>query len=230
MIKSPLKGKNWVVANGASNTSPHRQTLIALDGKARISQRFAIDFAKLGDDGRLAKDSLKDNRNYYGYGEEVVAVSDAKVVSVQDNIPENIPLESPAVPITLQSIVGNYVILDIGKGFYAFYAHLQPKSIKVKVGDKIRAGQTLGLVGNSANSDLPHLHFHIANANSPLAAEGIPFLFDRFDALGFVDSADALAEGKEWEFPRNHKMVVSTGQSPLSNMVVNFDLSEASKR
>jgi murein DD-endopeptidase MepM/ murein hydrolase activator NlpD len=222
-ISSPIKGKKWVVANGASNFSNHRRTIITLDGKPRISQRFAIDFAKLGDDGKLAKDDPQNNKSYYGYGEEVIAVSNAKVVSIQDEIPENVPLKAPAVPINLRTISGNYVILDIGHGYFAFYAHLQSGSIKVRVGDTVKKGETLALLGNSGNSDLPHLHFHICDANSPLASEGIPFHFNFFENLGFIESADALAEGKTWKPQENYDAVKYNFESPSNNMVVNFE-------
>ncbi len=52
------------------------------------------------------------------------------------------------------------------------YAHLQPGSLRVKFGDKVKAGQVLGLVGNTGNSSEPHLHFQLMNANSPLGSEG----------------------------------------------------------
>ena len=55
------------------------------------------------------------------------------------------------------------------------YAHLQPGSIRVKVGDKVKTGQVLGLVGNTGNSSEPHLHFQLMNANSPLGSEGLPY-------------------------------------------------------
>ena len=94
---------------------------------------------------------------------------------VKDGIPENVPgINSRAVPITLEMpLAGNHVILDIGGGRFAFYAHLQPGSLRVKLGDKVRRGQVLGLVGNSGNSTEPHLHFHIENVQiRPWAPEG----------------------------------------------------------
>ena len=60
------------------------------------------------------------------------------------------------------------------------YAHFQPGSIKVKVGDKVKLGQVIALVGNTGNSTEPHLHFQIMDAGSPLAAEGIPYAFSKF--------------------------------------------------
>ena len=103
-------------------------------------------------------------------------------------IPENVPLSpTHAVPMTLETAAGNHVILSLRNGHYAFYAHLQPGSIRVKPGDRVRRGQVLGLLGNSGNSNAPHLHFHISNGNSWVASEGVPFLFDSFEVLGSAE-------------------------------------------
>ena len=64
-------------------------------------------------------------------------MGDGVITEVKDGIPENIPGASRAVPITLETIGGNYVIIDLGGGFFAFYAHLQPDSLKVKVGERV---------------------------------------------------------------------------------------------
>ncbi len=82
------------------------------------------------------------------------------------------------MPITLETVGGNYVALDLGGNRFAFYAHLQPGSIKAKVGDRVRKGQVLALLGNSGNSTEPHLHFQVTDGNSPLGSEGLPYVFD----------------------------------------------------
>jgi murein DD-endopeptidase MepM/ murein hydrolase activator NlpD len=145
------------------NNSGHRRALIPVGGKAHIAQRFAIDWVQKRESGQTwVTDQLK-NENYRCYGAEALAVADGVVVAVKDGIPQNIPgATSRAVPITLETVGGNHVILDLGQGRYAFYAHLQPGSLRVNVGDKVRRGQVVGLVGNSGNSTEPHLHFHIA--------------------------------------------------------------------
>ena len=71
---------------------------------------------------------------------------------------------------------------------FAFYAHLQPKGIRVKVGDKVRRGQVLALLGNSGNSDAPHLHFHVTDGNSPLGAEGLPYVIESFEMEDILPS------------------------------------------
>jgi murein DD-endopeptidase len=214
-ISSPLRGDHWLAANGPSNTSGHRRALIPIDGHAAIAQRFAIDWVRLRDDGKTFQGDEKDNKNYYAYGSDALAVADGVVTEVKDGIPQNIPGEnSRAVPITLETVGGNHVILDIGGGNYAFYAHLQPGSLRVKLGDKVRRGQVLGLVGNSGNSTEPHLHFHIENASSPLGAEGLPYALPSFEVVG---------RGEEWK-PADAKgpAEVHKNEIPLENEVVNF--------
>jgi len=39
-------------------------------------------------------------------------------------------------------------------------AHMQPHSTKLKIGDKVLAGDKIGLVGNTGNTEEPHLHIH----------------------------------------------------------------------
>jgi murein DD-endopeptidase len=183
-IGFPLPPGRWVAANGPSNTSDHRRSLQVVDGRARIAQRFAIDWVKLGPDGRLFHGDKSVNANWYDFGDDILAVADATVSAAHDGVPENEPSNKLAVPITLETVGGNYLILDLGGGRYAFYAHLQPGSQRVHVGDKVRRGQVLALLGNTGNSDGPHLHFHISNANKPLGAEGLPYVFASFATPG----------------------------------------------
>ncbi|HXG65937.1 MAG TPA: M23 family metallopeptidase [Blastocatellia bacterium] len=215
VIEPPLRGGEWLAANGPSNTSGHRRALIPLGGGTHIAQRFAIDWVQLREDGRTFTGDQKDNKNYRCYGAEALAVADAVVVGVKDGIPENVPgLNSRAVPITLETVGGNYVILDLGKNRYAFYAHLQPGKIRVKVGDKVRRGQVLGFVGNSGNSTEPHLHFHIGDANSPLASEGLPYVLTAFEVQG---------KGWGWKSPGpNAPTEKRAKEIPLENEVVRF--------
>jgi murein DD-endopeptidase len=185
VISSPLVGEDWVAGNGPSNTSVHRRALIPINGHAYISQRFAIDWVQAYPDGKTYKGDPSDNKNYRAYGAEIHAVADGVVTQVGDGIPQNTPgAKSLAVPITLETVGGNHVIMEIGNGLFAFYAHMQPGSLRVKVGDKVRRGQVLGLLGNTGNSSEPHLHFQICSANSELGSEGLPYAFASFEVQG----------------------------------------------
>jgi murein DD-endopeptidase MepM/ murein hydrolase activator NlpD len=196
VIGAPLTGDDWEAGNGPSNTSGHRRALIPIEGRAYISQRFAIDWVQLYPDGKTYQGDPADNKNYRAYGLEIHSVADGVVTETKDGIPQNIPSETArAVPITLETIGGNHVIVDIGNGRFAFYAHMQPGSLRVKVGDKVRRGQVLGLLGNSGNSTEPHLHFDMCDASSMLACEGIPYAFASFEVLG---------KGEGWKPSESH--------------------------
>jgi len=184
VLGPPLHGGDWLAANGPSNTSIHRRVMVAANGRYRFPERFAIDWLRMGADGKSYSGDPKDNKSYRAYGSEVLAVADGVVTATKDGLPENVPgINSRAIPITLETAGGNYVMLDLGGGQFAFYAHLQPGRVRVHVGDNVKRGQVLGLLGNSGNSTEPHLHFHVCDGNSPLGAEGLPFVLESVGAL-----------------------------------------------
>ena len=186
-----------------------------MGGTPSIAQRFAIDWVKIDDNSRtFTGDSLK-NSSYYAWGQDALAVGDGVVVETKDSIPENIPgAASRAVTITLETVGGNHVIVDLGGGRYAFYAHLQPGSLRVKLGDKVRKGQVVGLVGNSGNSTEPHLHFHLSDGNSPLGSEGIPYGLASFELVGRCKNFGSGCERS----PASTRL----REVPLANMLVRF--------
>ncbi len=163
----------------------HQGARFLTEGRVNYPQRFAIDWTLVDDNGSFAKNDTKKNENWKTYGIELIAVADGKVVGIKDGIIENEPLsEKMAVRITRETIGGNYVIIDIGNDLYAFYGHLIPNSLTVKIGDTVKKGQVIGLLGNSGNSDAPHLHFHLeTKSNTYFGGEGIPFHIDKFIQL-----------------------------------------------
>ena len=181
VVGPPVRGRNWIAINTPHKVKGHRKTLLEVDGRDVVAQRFAIDFARLGWNRKTWRGDRFDNFSYYAYGADILAVSGGIVSSTRDGIPDNVPGDdSRAVDITLDTVAGNYVIVDSGEGKYFFYGHLQPGSLRVEPGAEVRRGDVLGLLGNSGNSTEPHLHFHIGDADSPLGAEGLPYVFDSF--------------------------------------------------
>jgi hypothetical protein len=186
VIGPTLRGGDWWAVLGPSNSSRHRRTLIAVAGRAGIPERYATDWARVQDGEILKGDSTK-NSSYFSYGSEVLAVADGTVVSVLDGLAENRPdAQTYPVPMTLENVGGNNIILDIGQGQFAFYAHLQPHTIRVNVGDHVVRSQVMALVGNSGNATGPHLHFQLSDANSELRGQGLPFVIDSLELVGNV--------------------------------------------
>lgn len=218
-LAPPLRGDRWVATYGPSNHAPHRRTVLPMEGAARIPQRFATDWVKLGPNGLFYRDDIGKNENWYGYGAEVYAVADALVVATKDGIPDNTPPNlTPGG--TFEDAGGNHVILDLGGNRYAFFAHLKPGSIRVKKGDRVKAGDVLGLLGNSGNSMGPHLHFHVSTDPRPLTTEGLPYVLTSFVEMGRIPSSEALEIGTPWtgavtSIPRRKEM-------PVGEMVVAF--------
>jgi murein DD-endopeptidase len=221
VLTAPLRGGRWVALYYPFLTGGHRRAFYAIDGRARIPARFAIDWVRFGEDGRLARGDASRISNWYGYGAEVLAVADSVVVSVKNDFPESASLtEAPKTPLTFENAGGNYLTLDLGNGRFAFYEHLQPGSIRVRIGDRVRSGQVLGLLGNSGSSSLgPHLHFHISDINSPLGAEGLPYVFRSFDVLGAVET---IERDTKWVPQPNAEVSRRRMEMPLAHTVLRF--------
>lgn len=185
VLTPPVKGMNWVADNGPSLHSHHRTGLFVAGGRAHLSRRFAIDWKQI-EQGAMYSGDARDVRSYFSYGEKVYAVADASVVSAKDGLPDNVPRTaagfSTAVPLTMENVAGNAIVLDLGDGQFAYYAHLKHGSVLVKAGDRVRRGDLLAQIGNSGDARWPHLHFQVATSPDILASEGVPFLIDSYRA------------------------------------------------
>ncbi|MDZ5648011.1 M23 family metallopeptidase [Nitrospirillum sp. BR 11828] len=220
IVSAPVAGTGWVAFNGLSATSIHRTTLMVVDGQARVPERYAIDFMKLTGDGREFRGDQARNESWPGYGQAVLAVADGVIESVRDGFPDNVPGRPPAQKVTLDTIAGNQVILRLKGGAYAAYAHLIPGSIPVRPGQAVRQGQVLGRLGNSGQSDAPHLHFQVGDRGHIAATDGLPFVFDAFTLLGVVADTAAADAGGAWtasQVPQPRRR-----QLPAENAVIGF--------
>jgi hypothetical protein len=203
VISAPLRGPGWWDANGCCGMTAHRMAINPIDGELWGAERFAIDYLQLQPDGRLLTGDIANLQSYPFFGADIHAVADGPVVAVLDGLPEQVPGASPT-GLRLDEYGGNHVVQDIGNGNYAFYAHLETGSVAVKPGDRLTTGQVLGHLGNSGNTDAPHLHFHVMNGPDPLKADGLPFVIDGFrlaartsDAVGpDGDATDVALAGK----------------------------------
>jgi hypothetical protein len=184
-IASPVKGTKWMFFNQATNDY-HFYTIIFLGGKLGTGERFAFDNMQIDDNfDKFYQGDPGQNSSYFCYGDTLYAVADGVVTTCLDTITENdgnqhnhLNFKAPI------DYAGNYLILNFGNGRYAMYAHCIKNSIMVKPGDTVKEGAPLALLGNSGNSDAPHLHFQIGDTPDFFMCNGLPFVLKKFTKTG----------------------------------------------
>lgn len=208
ILGPPLRGGPWAAIYEPSLDRGHRRVFYAVDGQARIPGRFAIDWMRAPEPGGTAGD---------GAGAEVLAVADGVVASVRDDVPDPVP-GKPAPRAGIGDAAGNYVSLDIGNGRFAFYEHLA-KGVRVRPGQRVRRGAVIAQLGATGQADTPHLHFHLADHDSPLGAEGQPYLLRGWRQIGAYRSIEAFGT-EPWIAARAARAIPAF---PAPNVVVRFD-------
>ena len=206
----PLRGGPWVAIYEPSLDRGHRRVFYAVDGQARIPGRFAIDWMRAPDPGGTTGDGG-------GAGAEVLAVADGVVATVRNDVPDPVP-GKPRPAAGIGDAAGNYVSLDIGGGRFAFYEHLA-KGVRVRPGQRVRRGAVIAQLGATGQADTPHLHFHLADRDSPLGAEGMPYLLRGWHQIGAYRSIQAFGT-EPWVAAQS---IRATAAFPAPNLVVRFD-------
>lgn len=233
VVGPPLEGSNWVALNGCCEPGfPHRSSPAPLNGKLVNGQRFAIDWKRMNDDGAFFEGDPNTNENYVDYGADVLAVADATVVTTLDGMEANQPGVLPANDpklrdsLTIENVDGNHIVLDLGDGTYAFYAHLQAGSLEVQEGDVVKRGEKIAALGNTGNANASHLHFHLMDGPSVLGSNGVPFVIDDFEFDGTVDPELILDTDDYLSGTFNAGLLPEpenrTDESPLLTDIVSF--------
>jgi len=226
LLGAPLRGDGWIAADGCCTAVRHIRGYNAINGQIYFAQRFAIDWEKINEDKRIFVGDPQDVNSYFCYGEDVLAVSDATVVTVVNEFEDQVPGELPQ-GITLAEVDGNHVVLDLGGGRFAFYAHLIKDSITVEVGEQVTRGQVLGQVGNTGNSLAPHLHFHVMASPASLGSNGLPYMYDKYELIEMSASTEAFDLAEATGIPLETVPVDNPGPQAdnlmLDQSIVNFE-------
>jgi hypothetical protein len=228
VISPPLKGAGYISADSCCDSTRHVRAALAANGRVWVAQRFAVDWEQLNGEGKVysgGEAQREKLENYTIFGKPALAVADATVESTTDGFPEQVPGKFPD-SISLDQADGNSVILNLGHGHYALYAHLQPGSVKVKPGDKVRTGQVLGLVGNTGNSLAPHLHFQVMDGPLPAASNGLPYEINSFEVMGWYKTTEefdtAEAKGAPFAYMAHTPAQGAKDVFPLDKLIVEF--------
>jgi hypothetical protein len=225
LIGPPLAGEGYISADSCCDASRHTRAAMPINGRVWVAQRYAVDWEQLDGEGRIYNGPQEKVESYTIFGKPVLAVADGVVAAVTEGLPEQTPGKYPT-NIPLDEADGNSVILELGPGRYAMYAHMQPGSIKVHQGDRVKAGQVIGLVGNTGNSLVPHLHFQMMDRPSSLASNGLPYEIRSFEIEGSTAGTEAFdqAEAKGTPLPVTRIATVreAKGELPLDQLVISF--------
>lgn len=179
-LASPLPPGRYLVVNGGSGTliNAHLKTLRPVTARqaAHRGQSYAVDIVGLTRFGRTsAAWHPREPARYAIFGTPILAPCAGVVVAHLDRRPDM------PVPQVDQAVMGgNHVALQCGD-VQVVLAHFRRGSVAVTRGERVSVGQKLGQVGNSGNSDQPHLHIHVqrpATGASLMAAEPLPFTIE----------------------------------------------------
>ena len=189
VLRLPLDGK-VLIGDGNDFYAHHRRVdlghpLLVQMGMKHNPTRHGMDFIVADPDGKTYKNDGKLLEDYFVFGRPVLAPAAGVVADCIDGRPDNkigefgIDYDELMRTKNGRLLGGNYVVLDHGNGEVSFFAHMQKGSVKVQKGDRIKAGQVLGLVGNSGDSFWPHLHYQLQSGTG-FDEESLPAVFHDF--------------------------------------------------
>ncbi|MFJ1709303.1 M23 family metallopeptidase [Kitasatospora sp. NPDC088346] len=169
----PLLGPGWI-AVGSCYDGPHRRSIQPVNGRLRLGRRFAVDWYPAD---RYAADRYGNAARY----RRLLGDPGADRVRVAPGVPAVAVAEAT---VAAAEAGGDVVLLDLGDGRFAGYAHLAPGSVRVRPGDRVRRGQVIGDLAGASGSRGPHLHFQVMDRPSLDDSDGLPFVVDAFRMTG----------------------------------------------
>ena len=174
----PLRHGTYLVVNGGSVEliNAHLMTLSEGRFQAYRGQSYAVDLVRVSERGVRARGLLpRDPTAYAIFGDTVVAPCPGAVVAAEDGNPDMPPPQADRA-----HMAGNHVILQCGD-MWVVLGHFQRGSVRVARGDVVGTRVAVGLVGNSGNTNEPHLHIHAQRpglGDTPLSGDPIPIRLD----------------------------------------------------
>lgn len=228
VLGAPVPPGIWYMSEGCcADDTHHRRGLGPINGELSVPQRFAIDFYKLDEQHRTWVGDPSKLESFLTYRVPILSAAAGTVVAALDGFANTTALPNPPKPPPINETVGNHVIVKVAEGVYVLYAHMDPGSVAVRVGDQVTRGQQLGLIGSSGNSTTPHLHFQILTLPTYFPADSKPFAFDSFTLLGRVpdriwDDNMALEPTGTLPFTAATPTSPHTNELPLDRDVVQF--------
>ena len=142
------------------------------------NQRYAYDFEIRDEKNLPFHDDYFKVENYYSYNKDIIAPLDGIVIEVCNKYPDTKIKKDRTIACDVDEVRGNFIIIKHKYNECSMIAHIKKDSFKVKVGDIVKEGQVIASVGNSGNTNGPHIHFQIQKGPND-DAEGIPITFHK---------------------------------------------------
>jgi len=121
------------------------------------SFRFPVDGSL--DDNTMGFSSYFGTRRSYNDGQNYGFHGGLDFLVVVMNLNAYAPAPGIVAYTGTMDIRGNTIFIDHGQGIYTGYGHLA--EIKVNVGDRVEAGQIIGVIGKTGRVTGPHLHWDV---------------------------------------------------------------------
>jgi murein DD-endopeptidase MepM/ murein hydrolase activator NlpD len=176
----PFRGRGFI-SQGQANDGGH----------SNRSGQFAID--ALGVDENYAPVTSGEDVNtaYAGWARELVAPAAGTVVHVRADRPDQ-PVPNRSDPAFFApeypngGDVGNHVVIDHGGGEFSMVAHMMAGSVLVAQGQQVAQGQPIGRLGNSGDTNGPHVHYQLQSGPDWRSADALPCAFTNVSAEHLV--------------------------------------------
>lgn len=167
-LRLPLKDETWTVDQGGLLPSENAHC-------STPDQRYAYDLILLKDNQFFSEKGTK-NEDWFAFGQKVSAPAAGIVVVADDPAEDNPPLGPASSHASAQ---GNTIVIDHEDGEYSMFAHLRHGSFKVRVGQRVKAGEVVAEVGNSGDSRFSHLTYNLGTAPGWGQGDSLPIQFSK---------------------------------------------------
>jgi murein DD-endopeptidase MepM/ murein hydrolase activator NlpD len=198
-VHQPTAQKKWLAGSGIAAALAfvvivpvvHAAPSLSLPIACKIGINCHVQNYVDDDPTSAAGDYLCGNQTYDGHkgtdirllniaamnrGVKVIAAAAGRVKGVRDGVAD-ISIRDQDAAIVSGKECGNGVVVELGGDWVTQYCHMKKGSVRVKLGDQVKIGTTLGEVGLSGMTEFPHLHFEVRRGKAiidPFTGEEAP--------------------------------------------------------
>lgn len=162
---------NWTIGSrNAVHNDDHLYLLPYADGTSyRVLQGFGSKFSHRGTEQYAVDFKMKE-------GTAVHAARGGVVVRVEESNSKGCWEDGCGA-------YANFIVVLHDDGTTGEYYHLQQNGALVEAGERVTAGQKIGLSGNTGHTALPHLHFAVYRATNNARSQSLPISFLSSDGV-----------------------------------------------